>query len=452
MERGGVSLPALDAGQPAVLSAVLNEAEMAVVAAADQRAVQLRSSSMRLWTGEPDTPVSIFQLEHDFHFGVPLDIREFEGADERLEFYGDIARRHANLLVAETSLKWRNSEPEQGVLRFDLADTELAWAESLGFDIKAHVLLWGNAPPFSSGSGTPDWLRAKFPNTDLTAAEQAELRSLIRARVDTVVERYSGRIDVWEVTNEMLNPLTDWFSARLGQGIVDDIFRWTRQADPGAQLVYNEWISDIFTGLGGPDARAVRDRILELKAAGVPVDAVGQQGHFAPGLVNVGIPVDLSQRTPIDDYAAALDTLAEPGLPIHITEVTFAAPDDPEQRAAQAEAIMRVWWGHPLVEEIIIWNFWNPLGPRSHLNLGVYGDDRTPTRHGQAILSLLNDRWRTHVEGVTDAQGAIDLRAIHGDYVAQWDAPEGPVHVYFRVPRGAESLQVVAVSAPESVQ
>ncbi len=445
LTAGSVALPALPDGKPADLNGFLDAAELAVVAAADERAAALRGRPIRLWTGAPATAVNVTQVEHAFRFGVPLDIREFRDEPGKLEFYGGIARPHTSLLVAETSLKWRNTEREEGVLNFDLADEELAWAEALGFDVKAHVLLWGNAPPLASGSGTPEWLRDRFPDTDLTDEEASQLRALIRQRIETVVSRYAGRIDVWEVTNEMLNALTPWFIDRLGPGIVDDAFRWARAADPGAELVYNEWISEIFTGVGGPDSVAVRDRILDMLAAGVPVDAVGQQGHFAPGLVNVGVDVDLSQRTRVDDYAAALDTLAGAGLPIHITEVTFAAPEEPEERAAQAEAIMRVWWGHPLVEEIIFWNFWNPLGPRSHLNLGVYDDDGNLSRHGEAIIALLNERWRTQVDGTTDARGVIELQATYGDYVAQWVGADGPLHVRFTVPRGDSVLDVVAV-------
>mgnify|MGYP003670506745 CR=1 FL=1 len=449
---GSIALPPLDAGAPAHLPTLLDEAEMAVVEAADARAAQIRQRSVELWTGQPGAQVNVTQVEHHFPFGIPLDIREFENAEDELAFYADIGRNHATLLVAETSLKWRNVEREKGLFTFDNADAELAWAEALGFDVKAHVLLWGNDPPLASGSGTPDWLREQFPNEDLTDAEKASLRALIRAHIERVVSQYRGRIDVWEVTNEMLNPITDWFAIRLGQDIVEDLFRWSQAADPGAELVYNEWINEIFTGLGGPDAAAVRDRVLALREAGTPVHALGQQGHFAPGLVNVGVDVDLGQRTRVDTYADALDTLAEAGLPIHITEVTFAAPDEPELRAAQAEAIMRVWWGHPAVEEIIFWNFWNPLGPRSQLNLGVYGDDNNLTRHGEAILSLLNDRWRTRVDALADDDGRVALRATHGLYLAQWDTPEGPVHVRFHVAPGPDQLRVVAVNgepAPE---
>jgi len=86
-----------------------------------------------------------------------------------------------------------------------------------------------------------------------------------------------------------------------------------------------------------------------------------------PGACYAGATVDLSQRTRIDDYAVALDTLAEAGLPVHITETNFIAPAEPEARAAQAEALMRLWWGHPAVEQIVFWALWNKVSARSYL-------------------------------------------------------------------------------------
>ena len=79
-------------------------------------------------------------------------------------------------MVAETSLKWRVVEPAPGQFFFDLADAELAWAATLGFRVKGHTLLWGNAPPFSTGSGVPNWLRARFPNPTLSPAERTSSR------------------------------------------------------------------------------------------------------------------------------------------------------------------------------------------------------------------------------------------------------------------------------------
>lgn len=445
------ALPSLPTGRPADLTLLLDENEIAVVEAADARAGELRTRPLRLFVGTPGETITITQLSHGFEFGFPVDFREFRDEPEDLEFYGQIARDHASLMVAETALKWRQLEPEPGRLEFSLGDSELAWAEENGFKVKMHTLLWGNAPPLSTGSGTPEWLRERFPDTDLSDADKEELRGLIRFQAESIVERYRGRIDVYDITNEMLNAITGWFADRIGQGITDDLFRWVRAIDPGAQLVMNEWISEVFTGLGGANAALVRDRVLELQAAGVPIDAIGIQAHFAPVTVFIGEPqLDdprLDVRTRIDDYAEALEVLSEPGLPLHMTETTFNTPADPELRAAQAEAIMRLWWGTESVEEIVFWSLWNKVAARRQLLHGVFDDTRdgTLTRHGEAILSLMNDRWRT-VETVTaDDTGAVELRVTLGEYVATWEGPEGQREVRFAVEKGPGTLRVAVV-------
>ena len=351
-------------------------------------------------------------------------------------------------MVAETSLKWRNVEPEPGSFFFDTADAEFAWAATHGFQVKGHTLLWGNAPPFSTGSGVPTWLRERFPNPALSPAEREELVGLIRRQVETVVGRYRGRIPIWDVTNETLNVFTQWFIDRLGPGIVGDMYRQVHALDPGAQLVFNEWITEVFTGLPGADAAAVRDRVLALLAAGVPIHAVGQQAHFVPGAAYSGVPVDLTQRTRIDDYAVALDTLAETGLPIHVTETNVIAPADPEARAAQFEALMRLWWGHPAVEQVVFWGLWNKVAARNEFQHGLWDDAGNLSRHGEAVVSLLNDRWRTRAVVTADAAGVVTLRATLGDYVATWDEDGAPVHARFRVERGAGAATVAVASLP----
>jgi endo-1,4-beta-xylanase len=426
---------------------LLDAAEQAVVAAADARAATLRSRDLRLWVGRPGATVTVTQVRHGFPFGFPMDLREF-GDSADLEFYGRIARDHTTLMVAETSLKWRNAEPEPGRFAFDTADAELAWADRLGFPVKGHTLLWGNAPPFSTGSGVPVWLRERFPNPDLSLAEREELTALVRRQVEAIVGRYRGRIAIWDVTNETLNVFTQWFIDRLGPGIVEDLFRRVHAIDPGAQLVFNEWITEVFTGLPGPDAAAVRDRVLALRAAGVPIHAVGQQSHFVPGAAYAGATVDLSQRTRIDDYAAALDTLAEAGLPIHLTETNVIAPEEPEARAAQFEALLRLWWGHPAVEQVVFWGLWNEIAGRNYFQHGLWDDAGNLSRHGEAVVSLLNDRWRTRAVVTADAGGVVTLRATLGDYVAAWEEGGAPVHARFAVERGDGPATVAVATVP----
>jgi hypothetical protein len=162
-----------------------------------------------------------------------------------------------------------------------------------------------------------------------------------------------------------------------------------------------------------------------------------------PALAFAGLPVDLSKRTRIDDYALALDTLAEAGLPIHITETNFIAPDEPEMRAAQAEALMRVWWGHPAVEQIVFWGPWNKVAGRDEFDVGLWDDDGNLSRHGEAVLSLLNDRWRTDVSVVTGRHRSATLRVHPGDYIAEWTRRGKVFHARFRVEPGEGPQHVV---------
>jgi GH35 family endo-1,4-beta-xylanase len=445
VEPGPAELPDLPPGEPADLGLLLDSAEQAIVAAADERAVALRSRPLRLWVGRPGATVSVTQTRHGFAFGFPIDMRRFVNAPDALAFYTDIARKHASVAVMEATMKWRVAQPTPDGFDLNLADVEMAWATQAGFSVKGHTLFWGNVPPFSSGSGVPEWIRDRFPNPNLTPAERAELRGYLKAYVEAIVTRYRGRIGVWDVTNETLNPFTSFLMDRLGVEILPEIYAWAHAIDPGCQLVFNEWITEVFTGLPGPSAADVRDRVRTLLDAGVPIHAIGQQAHFVPGIVYAGGTADLSQRTRIDDYAAALDTLASVGLPIHITETNFVAPDAPELRAAQAEALMRVWWGHPAVEQVVFWGLWNVALARNHLNHGLWANDGTLSRHGAAVVSLLNDRWRTRSTLTADATGAVELRATYGEYVASWEENGQPVHVRFRVEKGPGTAVVAAV-------
>jgi hypothetical protein len=240
---------------------------------------------------------------------------------------------------------------------------------------------------------------------------------------------------VWDVTNETLNPFTQWFIQRLGPGIVNDMFAWVRAIDPGCQLVFNEWIREVFTGIGGPTAADVRDRVGRLRAAGVPIDAIGQQGHFVPGIVYAGGTADLSQRTRIDDYEAALDTLAQAGVPVHITETNFIAPDEPEKRAAQAEALMRVWWGNPAVEQVVFWALWNEVAARPAARVRPVGRRRRPhaARRGRRVaperpLADARDGRRRRARHRRAARDARRLRRVvgRGRRAGPRDVPRGP--------------------------
>ena len=429
---GMPELPTLPMGRPANL-ALLEPEEQDVIAAADARAADIRSTPINLWIDQPGIEVTIRQVRHGFTFGFPIELKRFAHRDpEDLQWYTARMSEHFSLAVLESDAKWAVVEPTEGAREFAAAEENVVWAEENGFEVKGHTLLWGLPMPLS-GAALPKWAEEKFPSTDLTDAEAAELRGILKAFIQDSVARFKGRLAYWDVTNETLQPLAQWFIDRLGPGIVEDAYLWAREMDPDVELVFNEWIVEVFTGFNSPTAADVRDRILQLQSRDIPIAAIGQQGHFAPTLSFADPTQDISGRTNIAEYADALDIMAETGLPIHITETNFIAPEEPELRAAQAEALMRLWWGHPSVDMVVFWGPWNKVAGRDEFNVGFWDNDKAITRHGEAVFSLLNDEWRTNVTVTANDKGEIQLTAFYGDYIAYWTVDGTTYHVPFTV-------------------
>jgi hypothetical protein len=119
-------------------------------------------------------------------------------------------------------------------------------------------------------------------------------------------------------------------------------------------------------------------------------------------------------------YARALDIIAEAGVPIHITEINVFTPEDQQVRAAHLAGAMRLWWGHPGVAQFGFWSLWNGVSGKSDYDVGLYDDEKQITPMGQAVMHLLNDRWRTRTTTTVGADGALSLPAAAGEYLVQW--------------------------------
>ena len=99
------------------------------------------------------------------------------------------------------------------------------------------------------------------------------------------VSHWKGKISQWDVVNEAVADGTggglrhDSPFTALGPTFIEDAFRAAHQADPDAQLFYNDYEIE---GLGTAKAEAVYQLAQRLKAAGVPVGGVGLQMHVDP--------------------------------------------------------------------------------------------------------------------------------------------------------------------------
>ena len=208
-----------------------------------------------------------------------------------------LIKREFNAVTPENALKWERVHPELARYDFEPVDQFLAFGEKHGMFIVGHTLVWH--------SQTPRWV---FQNAQGQPLTRDELLSRMKEHITTVVGRYKGRVKGWDVVNEALNEdgtlrQSPWLRI-IGPDYIEKAFQFAREADPAAQLYYNDYNLDYPAKRDG----AVR-LIQSLKDRGVRIDGVGSQAHHK-----------LTTPT-IAQIDSSLRMLAATGVKVHITEL-----------------------------------------------------------------------------------------------------------------------------------
>lgn len=105
-----------------------------------------------------------------------------------------------------------------------------------------------------------------------------------------VVGRYQGRVDRWDVVNELFEyPVGVQAPSafdRLGPDYVAELFEVAHAADPGAEL----WLNEVFTEVFPAKGDALVALVSSLRDRGVPIHGVGLQTHLtlSPAAPNPG--------------------------------------------------------------------------------------------------------------------------------------------------------------------
>ncbi|WP_454832874.1 endo-1,4-beta-xylanase [Pseudoxanthomonas wuyuanensis] len=231
-----------------------------------------------------------------FLLGVAVNDDIVSGRDARSQALVPV---HFNAITAENVMKNEVVNPRSGVYDFAAADAFVDFGEKHGMFIIGHTLVWHNQ--------TPEWFfqdDAGRPNT-----REAQIERM-RRHIEVVAGRYAGRVDAWDVVNEIIDEdgayrPTIWVN-RIGDGdeLVRLAFAFASHYAPDTELYYNDfnaWLPEKRDGI----VRMVK----MLQKAGIRIDGIGIQGHW--GL-----------EYPRSDYIeAAIDAYAAPGLKVMITEL-----------------------------------------------------------------------------------------------------------------------------------
>jgi len=218
---------------------------------------------------EADVPPSLRKLADSKHltFGSAIDPSLLKKPD-----FAALVVEQCNTVVPRNSLKWSSTEKRPGDFEFGEADAAVAFAAQHQIGVRGHTLVWHNVP---------DWVKK------LDGA-QAVTDAVVR-HISTLMGRYKGRIASWDVVNEPFEYdaaklRQSVFMKQLGEAYIDLSFKTAKSIDPAAQLVLNETHlykqGDVYAAKR-KEVLALVDR---LQSRGVPIDAVGVQGHVRPGL------------------------------------------------------------------------------------------------------------------------------------------------------------------------
>ncbi|WP_254643845.1 endo-1,4-beta-xylanase [Streptomyces sp. BV286] len=237
------------------------------------------------------------------------------------EAYRRTTGREFNSVTAENVMKWEVVEPARGTYDWSGADALVRFARERGQVVRGHTLVWH--------SQLPGWLTAGVADGSIGAEE---LRGILRKHVTTEVKRYKGKIQQWDVVNEVFEEdgslrNSIWLQ-KLGPSYIADAFRWAHAADPKAKLFLNDY------NVEGVNAKstAYYDLAKRLRAEGVPVQGFGIQGHLA---IQYGFPGD------VPGNLARFERL---GMQTAFTEVDvrMILPVDEEKLATQATYFRRL--------------------------------------------------------------------------------------------------------------
>lgn len=242
-----------------------------------------------------------------FPIGGAIEIRQI-AKDTVLK---KIIQENFNSITATSDMKMYNILPQEGNYNWRQADSLVSFSTKNNLRLFGHTLVWH--------SGTPEWVAEKGSKDSLWLAH------FLKEYIQTYVGKYKGQVAAWDVVNEGFETQGGdyrkslWFEV-LGKDYIANAFRYAHEADPEAELFYNDFNLERDTS----KLNGVLSMVEELKQNGVPITGLGVQMHLRMDIPNALI------RESVRKMAAT-------GLKIHFSEldIIFNTHDDTRKGGVQ---------------------------------------------------------------------------------------------------------------------
>ena len=306
------------------------------------------------------------------------------------DWFKSVMLKYCNSGVCGNQFKWSGIEPSgANILNYAPFDYTFNWYTSVGFEMRAHNLLWGgnNSTDYHC---IPQWVM------NLSSDPKA-MYAACKNRVIREVTRYKGKIKEYDVLNEPTH--ANYLQKIVGDSIDWNCFKWAHEADPDTRLYVNDYNIIEYQDQTNNFIALVKKMLQN----GAPVTGIGAQCH-------IGNSVDLV------NFKSRFDQLGQLGLPVKITEFDMGAMSLTEQQyAAEVSKMMRLAFSHPSIEGFIFWGLTEPTWvPASIVNL--IREDKTTKLAADSLYHLVHEVWTTKLTGQTNIDGNYLFNGYYGDY------------------------------------
>ncbi|MCF7669465.1 MAG: endo-1,4-beta-xylanase [Verrucomicrobia bacterium] len=377
---------------------------------ADDRILRIRRGdcivSVKDKAGKPaaGVTVEVEQQSHAFLFGCNF-FRFDRLRDEGLE--SEYRSKFADVFnFATLPFYWWNYERQKGRPMYDYTEKAARWCADHGITRKGHPLAWDYADP--------SWLPQDF----------SEIKKLSIGRVEEIVTRFKGQIDIWDVVNEPTH--LGRFGTRMGEwaqslGAVPYVkmhLQTARSARPDATLLVNDYRTDqeyydILSQVRSDDKRLF--------------DVIGIQSHMHGGVWSPEHTLSVCRR------------FAKLNLPIHFTETTILSgrdkvnnewedtnPADEERQAEETAEFYTTLFSHPSVQAITWWDF-SDNGAWQGAAAGWLRKDMSSKPVYERMHELIKNKWWTQESARTSEEGELEFKAFYGTHKVRVKTAGGEV-------------------------
>ncbi len=226
----------------------------------------------------------------------------------------DLVVREYNSVTCENDMKPVSVQPTEGVWNWAKADSIANFCRKNNIKMRGHCLVWHNQ--------FCDWM---FTDKKGNPVSKEVFYERLKKHIFTVVNRYKDIVYCWDVVNEAMadnaNP-TPWnpnpspyreskLYKLCGDEFIAKAFEFAHQADPNAQLFYNDY------NAADPGKRdRIFNMVKKMKDEGVPIDGIGMQGHY-----NIYGPSMEDIENAIKKYSTVVKH-------IHFTEIDIRANEE----------------------------------------------------------------------------------------------------------------------------